>query len=572
MEKGELRKVAEEIAGKLPVEKIYCLNNEDIGTYHLILLLPPMVGVKLTELEPFVKIATNGRKNITFTLYLTSDVKGALKTGNLFFHIACIDNNLIYNKVDSPGLPLPKADELLKWKNEAIIHFKDGLDKTTAFLEGADFYNQKNEPGLTVFMLHQVIELTFRALELAILAKEKKTHSISIHQSFITPFIPQLGILFPADTAEEKEILRTLNDAYSAVRYEQNHKVEEKYIPVLFERVALLQKRSKTIIDNLSAILDEKEKEALSVRANGNDLVIVERSSPLDDLNTNEYENLFFNTSSKLKEVITLIVENRTPDQIYVFGNIIFQTIRSHLFSQERNAHNNTLHYDLLAISSVPNPYGNNIQSIVNTIDGITINLFIHSKDEVLKKIENQNKFFQTVIQHGQLVYSKITLIDKGTILKTDIELNYTKTKANATRRIFRATAILKAAALIKDEVFEVTVFLLSQSLEQACLGLIYNFWGYSPNLHSLTHLLSICKIFWPENEDYFPMQTLYDKKLLAILSQSHSELRYAVSKSIDPDDLNEVYLRCNSFVLRSEKVYLNTLSDLEIEEYEAVN
>jgi len=262
MKTADLKKVGEAIAGKISVEKIYCLSHTDNNTFHLIILIPASCGTKFTELEPFVRMATNSSRDITYTFYQTGEIRAALKKGNLLFHLACIEPNLLYDKQDSPGLPQSKAENLLDWKSEANAQFKDGIAKATAFLEGANFYNDKNEAGLTVFMLHQFIELTFRALELALLAKEKKTHSITLHQELVTPLLPQLGVLFPADTSEEKEILKTLNNAYSAVRYEQNHQVNEAFIPAIFDRAHPLQKRAETIISELNTLLDIKIKEA----------------------------------------------------------------------------------------------------------------------------------------------------------------------------------------------------------------------------------------------------------------------------------------------------------------------
>ncbi|MFJ7361025.1 hypothetical protein [Pedobacter suwonensis] len=82
---------------------------------------------------------------------------------------------------------------------------------------------------------------------------------------------------------------------------------------------------------------------------------------------------------------------------------------------------------------------------------------------------------------------------------------------------------------------------------------------------------MNICKMFWPENVECFPMETPDDEKFLAMLSKSQSQIRYTVGQSIEPEDLEEIYNRCRNFVLRSERIYLVTLSDLEIEEYQAV-
>jgi len=581
MEIADLKTIGELIADKISVEKIYCLNHADNYTYHLIIIIPASCGTKFTELEPFVRMVTNANKDITYTFYQTGEIRAALKKGNLLFHLACIEANLLYNKKDSPDLPQSKAENLSEWKREANAQFEDGAAKATAFLDGANFYSEKNDIGLTVFMLHQFIELMFRTLELALLAKEKKTHSITLHQALVTPLLPQLGVLFPADTSEEKEILKTLNNAYSAVRYEQNHQVNETFIPTLFHRAYLLQKRAATIISELNTLLDIKIKDAeiLEKETVNNQPSLGTQVTESSLSHTIEPMNLKNDTDKpkesdikpELQKVVAIIVEHLNPDQIYVFGRVKVQSSNAHLFNVKEHIESTELRYDLLVISPLVNPYGNNVQNIVSGFDGVTINLFVHNKEEILKKLENRNRFFNTVIKYGNLVYLKSSLFDKANIPKVTKDDNRNYTVAYCARRMFRAAAILKAVELIKDDVFEVTVSLLSQSLEQACLGLIYSFLGYSPNLHSLSHLLSICNMFWPENEEFFPIQTQYDKKLLAILSHSHSELRYGSGKSIDPDDLNKVYSGVETFVLSAEKLYLTTLSEVEIEDYEVV-
>ena len=578
METADLIKLGEAIAKKISVEKIYCLNHTDSNTHHLIIIIPASCGTKFTELEPFVRIATNASKAITYTFYQTGEIRAALKKGNLLFHLACIEPNLLYNKADSPDLPQSKAENLLAWKIEANAQFKDGAAKATAFLDGANFYSEKNDAGLTVFMLHQFIELTFRTLELALLAKEKKTHSITLHQELVTPFLPGLGVLFPANTSEEKEILKTLNNAYSSVRYEQNHQVNEAFIPTLFYRAYLLQKRTETIISELNTLLDVKIKDAeileqaLSAKAQGNkEANKVNSLSQSNDRIASSMENTDTPMKPGLEKVIALIMEYLNPDQVYVFGSFCVQSTNLHLFNLKESSGNTDLHYDLLAISPLANPYGTNIQSIVNSVDGVTINLFVHTKEEALKKLENQNRFFCTAFKHGNLIHSKGDFLDKESIPRITKNENRDQIVTYCTRRILRSVTILMAAELVKDNLFEVTVFLLSQGIEQACLGLIYNFLGYAPNLHSLPHLLNICKMFWPEDEECFPMQTPYDKKLLAILSQSHSVFRYTVGDSIEQKDLNEIYSRFYTFIVRSEKLYLSTLTEAEIQEYDTV-
>lgn len=552
MEIASMKKIAEAIAAKISVEKIYNSTYGDIQSCHLIILLPPDNGTKFTELEPFVKMVTIEHENITFELHHTTEVVNALKSGNLFFNISCSEENLLFNKENSPKLPVPKAQELLLWKDEAIERFKEGISKTTAFLDGAYFYQKKNNYNLTVFMLHQVAELTFRALELSVLAKERRTHNLSKHQQFLCPAIPKIANIFPADSKQDIQILETLNNAYSSVRYEQNYTVNEKYIPVLFDRVIKLQAISREIMEELSAVLDAKSEEILASKN-----FIPDDQMIFKEVILSKECNQPVNTDQQLpeiKEIINLAIEYLSAEQVYLIGDIKSKAERTNLFKPERNGIENHLHFDILVLSSIQNPYSNNIQSILNKKynEKVTLNLFIHSKEEVEKRIINKNRFFETVLSGGILIHSKSEIkydLD-------DLNLNSDRFLVNihkySVERIHRANALLKAANDVKDEVCEVTISLLAQSMEQACLGLIYAFMGYHPNLHSLHHLLNICKIFWPDGEIYFPREMEYDKYLLNIISKSHSDLRFAV-KTTEPDDLTDIFSRCSNFIEMAE-------------------
>jgi HEPN domain-containing protein len=574
MEKQSVNQLAEEIARKVDVKKIYGINYGKVDTVncHLLILLPAGCGTKFTEVKPFINMVLDTRDDISFGLFQESEVRSALKSGNIFFHTTCTDKNLLYRNPGSPAFPPITAGNLLQWKEEAYLRFNDGINKTTSFLTGADFYYKKNDLGLTVFMLHQVAELTYRALELFILPKEKRTHNISMHQSYLQSFIPQLEKVFPDDTPAEKEILMMLNNAYSAVRYEQNYCIDEKYIPILYERVGKLQENVALIVHQLSEILDNEYKESLileSTTVSGQRLT--DQSVAQLDNNKGGQEITFFSASGKLKEVFELIIEHLSPDQVYVFGNTINQSARTSLFALNKNDDNQSLHYDLLVISSLLNPYSTNIYDLIKELGGITINLLIHNKDEVIKKIESRNRFFETVIRYGYLIYSKTTFIDSQIIPKIDINLIYNKTKTCSTCRIHRASAILKAAQSVEHDVTGVAVSLLAQSMEQACLGVIYAFWGYCPNLHSLPHLLAICKTFWPDEQQFFPTQTLHDKHLLTILSRSRSELRFSLEKSIGPEDFSEISLRCINFIGSAEIICVEELEDLERQSKEII-
>lgn len=565
MEKNELIKIAEAIATKINVDQIYCLGSADfkVQSSHIVLLLPHNIGTKFSELEPLVNMALDGYENVSFAMFHTSDVAKSLEEGNIFFHLLCLSDNLLYQKPDSPTLPQSDASQILSWANGANIRFKDGLNKTTSFLEGADFYNKKDEAELTVFMLHQVTELTYRALELCLLTTEKRTHNISIHQKYLTPFLPQLGILFPNDTTEEKEILKTLNNSYSKVRYEQNHIVEKEHVPILFERVTKFLEKSKTIVSDLILALEMKSLKSPSVKVKVN-----EPEPKVYEVQSEEATTSL--TVGELDNIVDLIVEHLSADRIYLFGNNLNTTKMATLFALDQNKLTGVLHYDLLVISPIQNPYNNNIHDLVNkNSDIITLNLLIHTKEEVMKKlqadnIKGRNRFFETVCRDGALLYTKPNIIDKSKI-KPDEKAMHSKAAEYSLGRINAGMALKRAATEIKDDACRnVTLALLSQGIEQVCLGLIYAFWGYRPNLQSLPHLLNLCKVFWSEGEIYLPRQTEYDKYLFRLLANANSVLRFTVGEPLEQEDFNALFDRCSSYIDIAEMTCLHEIDVLE--------
>lgn len=88
-------------------------------------------------------------------------------------------------------------------------------------------------------MLHQVFDLMYRAIEILVMGKDKKTHRISVHQLYVKPYVKPLSELFN-DDEEEVCLLHLLDEAYLAVRYENNYKIGEQDVIRLFEKVDVL--------------------------------------------------------------------------------------------------------------------------------------------------------------------------------------------------------------------------------------------------------------------------------------------------------------------------------------------
>jgi len=100
-------------------------------------------------------------------------------------------------------------------------------------------------------MLHQVFDLMYRAIAVLVMGRDKKTHRISAHQAYVKPYIKQLSQLFNQNEEHEVNLLHLLDEAYLAVRYENNYYISEAAILQLFEKADLLKHLAEQVYQGM---------------------------------------------------------------------------------------------------------------------------------------------------------------------------------------------------------------------------------------------------------------------------------------------------------------------------------
>ncbi|HCO85342.1 MAG TPA: hypothetical protein DIT95_17685 [Arenibacter sp.] len=174
-----------------------------------------------------------------------------LKEGNLFFAHNCSWEKLIVNNADT-GTDVfhrysPNEDTL----NRIVLDFQQERAKLNAFMEGANFFLEKENHSQAAFNLHQYIELWFRRVELFTMGKERKCHSIKEHQTYIKPFVSELGNLFNKDVTEELSLLRLLDESYISTRYQNNYHIK-------IAQIQKIQEKANRIYAIISELFEDK--------------------------------------------------------------------------------------------------------------------------------------------------------------------------------------------------------------------------------------------------------------------------------------------------------------------------
>jgi len=259
-----IQQTVSKLTSLLEIQYIYLLEiGEGSGSRSLFILLlgtscPPLSK----ELSSNIDNIFQDMPNCLYRIFTFDYALGQLKGQNLFFVHGCARSNLVYSdpKLEADLFDHCDADELLLSK--VHLNFKGKLDKIGSFMEGAVFFLEKGILSQSAFMLHQFIELLFRNMELIMMGKERKCHSIKEHQNFIKAFVPELGNLFDTETEEGRNLLKLLDDAYTATRHDTNYSINPEQIQYIREKADWLYKQvAQRFEDKLDSCRKKQDKQ-----------------------------------------------------------------------------------------------------------------------------------------------------------------------------------------------------------------------------------------------------------------------------------------------------------------------
>ncbi|WP_406825484.1 HEPN domain-containing protein [Pedobacter sp. KACC 23697] len=234
---GKTLRLLKDIMAAVPVQYIY-LHNHFLAdkTAQEMLIIVSFKHIRiLNELTPVLNIVFNGQIGLGYRVFHVHEVEQALLEGSLFFYYATAAQNCLFSRSGlflDGGKPKLIADQV-------SASYRHGIDRANKFLTGATFYFKQQNFEYCTFMLHQVFDLMYRAIETLVMGKDKKTHRIKVHQTYIKPYVKPLSALFDHNE-EEVNLLHLLDEAYLAVRYENSYVIGEQDLLHLFEKADLL--------------------------------------------------------------------------------------------------------------------------------------------------------------------------------------------------------------------------------------------------------------------------------------------------------------------------------------------
>lgn len=243
-EDPQLSRIVTFINATLQPEKIYRVPHLPLRhqppVTDLIIVLPDTMQEKpFSEYENLIEAGCMADTRLQFSLLQSSHLHNILQEGHVFYSSYCTAKNLIWwqQQKETPQTPPEKLQAL---KQKAGECFENGFSRAAAFLKQAQFCKEQSNNNLTVFFLHQATELCCRALIASFLGIEKKTHSLHQLKKYCRRITPVVHQIFPETTTEEKRLLKLLDEAYLAARYENDFSITPDDLLILMEKVIQL--------------------------------------------------------------------------------------------------------------------------------------------------------------------------------------------------------------------------------------------------------------------------------------------------------------------------------------------
>jgi len=270
--------------------------------------------------------------------------------------------------------------------------------------------------------------------------------------------------------------------------------------------------------------------------------------------------------ASYFKKFIRTLVDRFQPLQIFCFAKSASFNELNGCFVDPKAKH--ICNYCLLVVTENATRIDHEVQEFCNTYyqNGI-ITVICHGKETIANAIKENNRFFSTVYNKGQLIYSHDGMSNFDSSIPFIFPQSVIKAQKHLSHHMPLAEGFFNGAGeCLAKEQFTVCVFMLHQVVEQCLIVLIKVHLAYRSEIHNLKRMLGICRAFSDE-----PLKTLLsgsaeDQRLFGLLVKSYSGARYANTYSVSDEDAKALYQRVSAFLSLTKTMCKDKIEQLDIE------
>ncbi|MEC3880758.1 HEPN domain-containing protein [Parapedobacter sp. 10938] len=184
---------------------------------------------------------------------------------------------------------------------------------------------------------------------------------------------------------------------------------------------------------------------------------------------------------------------------------------------------------------------------------------------EAMQQLTNGDAFAGTVFQHGALLYSGMnTLPPRKVFVCHETLLRQTR---EGWRCWFNNSCQFMdcASYCLMEHKFNMAVFMVHQSVEQACKAMLKVMLYMRPNTHNLAWMLKLCSALAPEIASVFPRDNPENKALFNLLKSSYMDSRYAAGFAVNEEQAWALYYRASTLLRIAGELCNKRIAELEV-------
>lgn len=245
--------ITEFLVTMIQPEKIFAVAHNDVTShqaYDLLIVVPDTAKATFKEYETLIELACFKHINVTCSIHQANFIARQLAVYNLFYTNTCRKVNLVYDNGFAP-LILPDIALVMAAKEKASQCFRVHFSKAVSFLSIARNLSSNGCDEITVFMLHQAAELTLRAVIMAIIQTDLKTHSILELLKNCRRITGGFRSVLSSENSGDMRLIKILENAYLHSRYQEHYDIAQSDIVLLLEKITLLQTMADSIVSEL---------------------------------------------------------------------------------------------------------------------------------------------------------------------------------------------------------------------------------------------------------------------------------------------------------------------------------
>ncbi|NTE02112.1 HEPN domain-containing protein [Agrobacterium tumefaciens] len=255
------------------------------------------------------------------------------------------------------------------------------------------------------------------------------------------------------------------------------------------------------------------------------------------------------NHAVHFREFIQQLAQKFEPLQIFSFSQNSYTHHSQGCFNNNQSYFK--CNHCLLVVTETATRIDYEMQDFANSYDQHgTITIICHGRQSVMDAVQQNSRFFISVLTYGKQLYSKNGLLNNDPISAFIPTKGAIKAIRHYEHRIPMADGFLMCASkCLEKEQFEICAFMLNQAVEQACICLLRVYIAYRSQFHNLYRLLRLCTCFSEQPFQLF-LSTPEDERLFEIMAKSYSGSRYKDDFSVSRQDVAHLYQRVASFLL----------------------